>query len=105
MRQNNKYLEKVYEEMDIYRQHLLSGKELTVQQGDTFEKIDVIRGWLRDGFSDVDVIKLAKNDPRLSVQDRRARELLVMAYEVFAELRNRDGINICMPSSSARLVS
>ncbi|GAB2798832.1 hypothetical protein GCM10027275_50620 [Rhabdobacter roseus] len=95
MRQHNKYLEKVYEEMDIYRQHLLTGKELTTQQEDTFEKIDVLRGWLRQGFSDVDVIKLAKNDPRLRVQDRRARELLSMAYEIFAELRqlrNRDGI-------------
>jgi hypothetical protein len=95
MRQNNKYLEKVYEEMDIYRQHLLTGKDLTVQQEETFEKIDVVRGWLRDGFSDVDIIKLAKNDPRLRVQDRRAREILAMAYEVFAELRqlrNRDGI-------------
>lgn len=95
MRQNNKYLEKVYEEMDVYRQHLMTGRELTTQQEDTFQKIDVVRGWLRDGFSDVDVIKLAKNDPRLNVQDRRAREILAMAYEVFAELRqlrNRDGI-------------
>ncbi|SDG71492.1 hypothetical protein SAMN04487996_12251 [Dyadobacter soli] len=95
MRQNNKYLQKVYEEMDIYQQHLLDGKELTVQQQETFQKIDVIRGWLRDGFSDVDVIKLAKNDPRIQVQDRRARELLAMAYQVFADLRqlrSRDGI-------------
>ena len=95
MRQNNKYLEKVYEEMDIYSQHLLSGKELTVQQQETFEKIDIVRGWLRDGFSDIDVIKLAKSDPRLAVQDRRARELMSMAYEIFGELRqlrNRDGI-------------
>jgi hypothetical protein len=95
MRQHNKYLEKVYEEMDVYQQHLMSGRELTVQQQDTFEKIDVIRGWLRDGFSDIDVIKLSKNDPRIKVQDRRARELLAMAYEVFAELRqlrNREGI-------------
>jgi len=95
MRQNNKYLQKVYEEMEVYQQHLLDGKELTMQQEETFQKIDVMRGWLRDGFSDVDVIKLAKNDPRLRVQDRRARELLAMAYEMFAELRqlrNRDGI-------------
>lgn len=97
MRQNNKYLQKVYEEMDIYQQHLLDDRELTEQQAQTFEKIDVIRGWLRDGFSDVDVIKLAKNDPRLKVQDRRARELLAMAYQVFADLRqlrNRDGLKL-----------
>jgi hypothetical protein len=95
MRQNNKYLEKVYEEMDVYQKHLLDGKELTTQQEETFVKIDVIRGWLRDGFSDVDVIKLAKTDPRLKIQDRRARELMAMAYQVFADLRqlrNRDGI-------------
>lgn len=97
MRQHNKYLEKVYEEMDVYRQHLLGDRALTTQQEETFEKIDVVRGWLRQGFSDVDVIKLAKNDPRLRVQDRRARELLAMAYEVFAELRslrNADGIKM-----------
>lgn len=95
MRQHNKYLEKVYEEMDVYREHVMDGKELTEQQAATFEKIDVMRGWLRDGFSDIDVIKLAKNDPRVKVMDRRARELLAMAYEVFAELRqlrNREGI-------------
>jgi ribosomal protein L20A (L18A) len=95
MRQHNKYLEKVYEEMDVYRQHLLQGTELSMQQQETFDKIDVIRAWLKDGFSDSDVIKLAKNHPILRVQDRRARELLAMAYEVFAELRqlrNREGI-------------
>lgn len=97
MRQHNKYLEKVYEEMNVYQQHVMTGAELTPQQEETMQKIDVIRGWLRDGFSDIDVIKLAKNDPRLKVQDRRARELLAMAYEVFAELRqlrNRDGIKL-----------
>lgn len=95
MRQHNKYLEKVYEEMDVYRQHLLQGAELSTQQQETFEKIDVIRAWLKDGFSDSDIIKLAKNHPTLKVQDRRARELLTMAYEVFAELRqlrNREGM-------------
>lgn len=95
MRQNNKYLEKVYEELDIYQQHLIDGKELTVKQTETFVKIDIMRGWLLVGFSDIDVIKRAKNDPRVGMQDRRARELLAMAYEVFAELRqlrNREGL-------------
>ncbi|MPR36530.1 hypothetical protein [Salmonirosea aquatica] len=110
MRQHNKYLEKVYEEMDVYRQHLLGDRQLTTQQEETFEKIDVLRGWLRQGFSDVDVIKLAKSDPRLRVQDRRARELLAMAYEVFAELRslrNADGIKMMYAEqfrSAAQLV-
>ncbi len=97
MRQHNKYLDKVFEEMDVYRQHLLGDRELSTQQAATFEKIDIVRGWLRQGFSDIDVIKLAKTDPRLNVQDRRAREILAMSYEVFAELRslrNRDGIKL-----------
>lgn len=95
MRQNNKYLEKVYDEMDIYQQHMLGNRELTVQQKDTFDKIDIIRGWLREGLSDIQAITLAKSDPRVSVQDRRARELIAMAYQVFADLRqlrSRDGI-------------
>lgn len=95
MRQHSKYLEKVYEEMDVYRQHMHDGHELSPQQQLTFEKIDIVRGWLRAGFSDINVIKLAKTDPRLMVQDRRARELISMAYEVFADLRqlrNRDGL-------------
>lgn len=95
MRQNNKYLEKVYDEMDIYQQHMLGERQLTVQQKETFEKIDIIRGWLREGFSDIQAITLAKSDPRVNVQDRRARELIAMAYQVFADLRqlrSRDGI-------------
>ena len=95
MRQHNKYLQKVYEEMDVYQQHIMTGRELSPQQEETLEKIDVMRGWLRQGFSDVDVIKLSKNDPRIKVSDRRARELLAMSYEIFAELRqlrNREGI-------------
>ena len=95
MRQHSKYLIKVYDEMDVYRQHMFDGKELTIQQSETFEKLEIIRGFLISGVSDVDVIKLAKNDNRLKIQDRRARELLSMAYEVFAELRqlkNREGV-------------
>jgi len=95
MRQHNKYLEKVYEEMDIYRQHVFDGKELTLKQQETYGKLEIMRGWLLAGLSDVDSIKLAKTDERVQLQDRRARELLAMTYELFAELRqlrNRDGI-------------
>ncbi|WP_254561780.1 hypothetical protein [Dyadobacter diqingensis] len=95
MRQNNKYLEKVYEEMDVYRQHIFDGKELTLKQEDTLQKLEIMRGWLLAGLSDVDTIKLAKTDERIRLQDRRARELLAMTYEIFAELRqlrNREGI-------------
>ncbi len=95
MRQHNKYLEKVYQEMDVYRRHLLNGDELTPTQEETFEKLDICRAWLKDGYSDTEVIRMLKNHPTSKVMERRAREILAMSYEVFAELRqlrNRDGI-------------
>jgi hypothetical protein len=95
MRQHNKYLEKVYDEMDVYRQHLLSGAELTDTQEETFAKMDICRGWLKDGYSDTEVLRMLKQHPQAKIQERRAREILAMSYEVFAELRqlrNRDGI-------------
>ncbi|MCA0229897.1 MAG: hypothetical protein LCH91_05495 [Bacteroidetes bacterium] len=95
MRQHNKYLEKVYDEMDVYRQHLLTGTELTMTQEETFAKMDICRGWLQDGYSDTEVIRMLKKHPQAKIQERRAREILAMSYEVFAELRqlrNRDGI-------------
>lgn len=95
MRQHNKYLEKVYEEMDVYRQHLLTGAELSMMQEETFAKMDICRGWLKDGYSDTEVIRMLKQHPQAKIQERRAREILAMSYEVFAELRqlrNRDGI-------------
>ncbi|AXE21187.1 hypothetical protein DR864_27335 [Runella rosea] len=95
MRQHNKYLEKVYQEMDVYRKHLLNGDELTPTQEETFEKLDICRAWLKDGYSDTEVIRMLKNHPTSKVMERRAREILAMSYEVFAELRqlrNRDGI-------------
>lgn len=95
MRQHNKYLEKVYEEMDVYRQHLLTGAELTDTQQETFTKMDICRGWLRDGYSDTEVLRMLRQHPQAKIQERRAREILAMSYEVFAELRqlrNRDGI-------------
>lgn len=95
MRQHNKYLEKVYSEMDVYRKHLLHGHELTPTQEETFEKMDICRAWLKDGYSDTEVIRMLKNHPTSKVMERRAREILAMSYEVFAELRqlrNRDGI-------------
>lgn len=95
MRQHNKYLEKVYEEMSVFREHLLLGKELTTTQAETFRKIDIARSWLTEGYSDTEVIQFLKNDPAVKVQDRRGREILAMAYETFAELRqlrNKEGI-------------
>ncbi len=95
MRQHNKYLDKVYEEMSVFREHLLLGKELTPTQAETFNKIDIARSWLKDGYSDTEVIQLLKNDKQVKVQDRRAREILAMTYETFAELRqlrNKEGI-------------
>lgn len=81
--------------MDVYRRHLLNGDELTPMQEETFEKLDICRAWLKDGYSDTEVIRMLKNHPTSKVMERRAREILAMSYEVFAELRqlrNRDGI-------------
>lgn len=81
--------------MDVYRKHLLNGDELTPTQEETFEKLDICRAWLKDGYSDTEVIRMLKNHPTSKVMERRAREILAMSYEVFAELRqlrNRDGI-------------
>ncbi len=81
--------------MDVYRRHLLNGDELTPTQEETFEKLDICRAWLKDGYSDTEVIRMLKNHPTSKVMERRAREILAMSYEVFAELRqlrNRDGI-------------
>lgn len=87
MRQHNKYLEKVFEEMSLFRDHLLTGKELTTTQAETFRKVDIARAWLKDGYSDTEVLNLLKNNPSTKLMDRRAREVLAMAYETFAELR------------------
>ncbi|MCK8493783.1 MULTISPECIES: hypothetical protein [Spirosoma] len=94
MRQHNKYLVKVQEELSVYQKYLLDDKtELTPTQFETYEKIDTVRAWLRAGHSDQDVLSMLKNTR--SIQDRRAREILTLAYEVFAELRqskNKEGV-------------
>ena len=85
MRQHNKYLEKVYEEMDVYRQHLLRGDELTITQEETFVKMDICRGWLKEGYSDTEVIRMLKNHPVAKVQERRAREVAENCVEFIKE--------------------
>lgn len=94
MRQHNKYLVKVQDELSVYQRYLLDeGVELTPTQFETFEKIDAVRAWLRDGYSDQQVLGMLKNARHL--QERRGREVLAMAYAVFAELRQsreKDGI-------------
>ena len=87
MRQNDKYLAKVFDELDVYRSHLLLDTPLSPQQQETFEKIDIARAYLKDGYSDSQVIKMLKNDPSVKTMDRRSREILALAYEIFAELR------------------
>ncbi|GAB3803033.1 hypothetical protein GCM10028819_32310 [Spirosoma humi] len=94
MRQHNKYLIKVQEELSIYQRYLLDPTlDLTNTQAENFEKIESVRAWLRDGFSDGQVLARIKRVYRL--QERRGRELLAMAYATFAELsmsREKDGI-------------
>ncbi|WP_375445727.1 hypothetical protein [uncultured Fibrella sp.] len=94
MRQHNKYLVKVQEELSVYQRYLLNdGVELTPTQFDTFEKIDTVRAWLREGYSDQQVLSMLKNGR--SIQDRRGREILALSYAIFAELRrarDKDGV-------------
>jgi len=94
MRKHEKYLAKVQEELSVYQQYLLDDSvELTRTQHETYEKIDTVRAWLREGYADSDVLSMLKNGR--SIQDRRGREILAMAYSVFAELRasrDKDGV-------------
>ena len=94
MRQHNKYLQKVQEELSVYQRFLIDeSTELTPAQVDTFDKIDTARAWLREGFSDSQVLTMLKASRHL--QDRRAREVLALSYAIFAELRSirdKDGL-------------
>lgn len=95
MRGHEKYLEKVYDELDVYRKHLHHGDELPERFADAWEKIEIARAWVRNGYSDSEVLQLLKNDSSTRLQARRAREVLALAYEIFADIRiarNADGI-------------
>lgn len=89
MRRNNKYLEKVMEELDVYRKYLLdeTSVSLTPTQADTFKKISIVRAYLLEGYADRQVLDFCKTDPQLRVQDRRGREILSLAYDLFADTR------------------
>lgn len=91
MRSHNLYLQKVHEELSVYSQRLMHGElvEMTKTQEENWDKIQIIWALLKDGNSDNDIFKLARNHPGLRVQERRARELLYMTYEVFADLRTQ----------------
>lgn len=94
MRKHNKYIQKVQEELNVFQRYLLDDStDLTPTQFETFEKIDTVRAWLREGYADSDVLSMLKNSR--SIQDRRGREILSLAYGVFAELRStrdKDGV-------------
>ncbi len=92
---NNKYLEKVRDELNAYQRYLLHGTELTPDQWETWDQIDQARAWLKDGFNDSQVLAMIRNAKGL--QERRAREILALAYSVFADLRqrrNQDGVKL-----------
>ncbi len=95
MRGHEKYIEKVNDETNIYLHHLRTGEELEPRFAEAFEKIEIARAWVRDGYSDTEVIQLLKNDKQTRLQARRAREVLALAYEIFADIRiirNPDGV-------------
>ena len=89
MRSHNLYLQKVHDELSVYSQRLMHGElvEMTDAQEQNWDRIQIIWSLLKKGNSDNDILQLAKNHPGLKVQERRARELLYMTYEVFADLR------------------
>lgn len=89
MRSNNKYIEKVMQELDVYRRYLLDEQSVTLTptQADTFKKIGIVRGYLLDGYSDKQILSFCKTDPQLRVQDRRGREILTLTYDLFADTR------------------
>lgn len=95
MRSHNKYLEKVREELDVYRAHLLDGGELSFLEKKIWASITLSRQQLLEGQSDFEIIRALKNDPAHPLQERRAREVLAMAYEIFGDLRlnrNSEGV-------------
>lgn len=93
LKSNNKYLEKVRDELEVFQAHLVNGTELTPEQWETWDKIDSARAWLKQGHTDSQVLAMLKNSRH--IQERRAREIITLAYAVFVELRqsrDKDGI-------------
>ncbi|PRY47097.1 hypothetical protein CLV58_101163 [Spirosoma oryzae] len=94
MRQHNQYLAKVQEELSIYQKYLIDETfELTQTQLDVYDRIEFARNQLREGYSDSQVLTTLKRSQH--IQDRRAREILALAYAVFGEVRqtrSKDGI-------------
>ncbi|WP_020603117.1 hypothetical protein [Spirosoma spitsbergense] len=90
---NNRYLDKVRGELDVFQDYLLNGTELSPIQWETWDKIDSARAWLKQGHTDSQVLAMLKNSSKL--QERRAREIMALAYSVFVELRqarDKEGI-------------
>lgn len=93
LKSNNKYLEKVRAELEVFQAHLVNGTELTPEQWETWDKINSARAWLKQGHTDSQVLAMLKNSRH--IQERRAREIITLAYAVFVELRqsrDKDGV-------------
>lgn len=93
LKSNNKYIEKVRGELEVFQAHLVNGTELTPEQWETWDKIDSARAWLKQGHTDSQVLAMLKNSRH--IQERRAREIMTLAYAVFVELRqarDKDGV-------------
>ena len=88
------YEQKVFQELSIYQQKMLDDSiELTEMQKLTLSRLIDMRSWLLEGHTDVTVLSMTKTVHGLG--DRRSRELLIITYELFAELRrskNTEGI-------------
>lgn len=80
------YTQKVMEELSIYQQAFLNPEmELTDTQKKNLARIKDAREWLLEGYPDITVLKMFKTVHGL--QERRAREIVLITYEIFAELR------------------
>ena len=54
MRQHNKYLDKVRDELSIYQKYLIDeNTQLTPTQAENWDKIDAVRACLREGLQGV----------------------------------------------------
>jgi len=86
MRTGIEYTKKIIEELTVYQQALLDPDySLTDTQKATFARIKDAREWLLEGYPDITVLKMFKTVHNL--QERRAREIVSITYEIFAELR------------------
>ena len=85
MHKGSKYLIKVQDELSVYQRYLINEDEqLTPTEQETWRKLTTVREWLLEGWSDAVVKNVLRKT--YGIKEHRCRELVVMAYGIFAEL-------------------